>query len=167
MIKKLENIWGDYMSYNVIDLIDKAIKVCIRKKALYEDIAKRKCEIPSIEIVASILIKQINKTIMYYEKLKDEADNDNVEEIAISVYDRISFLINEFNNKIYEPHINNVRQFLEFSLTSEQDIYSLFIDIQGRLVKNTSDINTSTYKILSGMINNKAEFISTLEKLIK
>jgi hypothetical protein len=68
---------------------------------------------------------------------------------------------------MHEPQINNIRDFLEFSLISEKDTYSLFIDIQGRFVKNTSDIHTETYNILSDMINNKVEFITTLEKIIK
>jgi wyosine [tRNA(Phe)-imidazoG37] synthetase (radical SAM superfamily) len=155
------------MGYNVIDLINKAIDISIRKKAIYEHIGQRKCDIPSMEMVSTILIKQINNTIRYYETLKKKAEDKAFEEIDISIYDRISFLINEFNKKMHEPQINNIRDFLEFSLISEKDTYSLFIDIQGRFVKNTSDIHTETYNILSDMINNKVEFITTLEKIIK
>lgn len=155
------------MGYNVIDLINKAIDISIRKKAIYEHIGQRKCDISSMEMVSTILIKQINNTIRYYETLKRESEDRDFEEIDISIYDRISFLINEFNKKMYEPQINNIRDFLEFSLISEKDTYSLFIDIQGRFVKNTSDIHTKTYNILSDMINNKVELITTLEKIIK
>lgn len=155
------------MGYNVIDLINKAIDISIRKKSIYEHIGQRKCDIPSMEMVSTILIKQINNTIRYYETLKKETEHRVFEEIDLSIYDRISFLINEFNKKMHEPQINNIRDFLEFSLISEKDTYSLFIDIQGRFVKNTSDIHTETYNILSDMINNKVEFITTLEKIIK
>lgn len=155
------------MGYNVIDLINKAIDISIKKKAIYEHIGQRKCDIPSMEMVSTILIKQINNTIRYYETLKREAEDRAFEEIDLSIYDRISFLINEFNKKMYEPQINNIRDFLEFSLISERDTYSLFIDIQGRFVKNTRDIHTKTYNILSDMINNKVKLITTLEKIIK
>jgi len=63
--------------------------------------------------------------------------------------------------------INNVRDYLRCSLYLEKDVHSLLIDIQGRFVKNTSDMNTKTYKILSNIINNKASHISTLENVLK
>lgn len=154
------------MGYNVIDLINKAANVSIKKKAIYENIEK-KSDIASIEIVSKILVKQINNTIRYYEVLKKEIGEEDFEEIDLRIYDRISFLINEFNKKMYEPQINNPRDFLEFSMVLEKNTYSLFIDIQGRFTENTRDVQTKTYKILSDMINNKANFIKTLEKILK
>ncbi|MBE6067462.1 MAG: hypothetical protein E7211_07160 [Clostridium lundense] len=155
------------MAYNIIDLLNKAISVSIRKREIYENIKQRKYNIPSMEIIPKILIKKINNTIEYYEALKKEIDDESFEEIDIRIYDRISFLINEFSKKIYEPEINNIRDFLEFSLVLEKNTYSLIIDIQGRYTENTSDIHTKTYKILSDMISNKADFVTTLEKILK
>lgn len=155
------------MAYNIIDLLNKAISSSIRKKEIYENINQKKCDIPSMEIISKILIKKINNTIEYYEVLKKEIVDESFEEIDIRIYDRISFLINEFNKKIYEPEINNVRDFLEFSLVLEKNTYSLIIDIQGRFTENTNDVHTKTYKILSDMISNKADFITTLEKILK
>ncbi|PRR82273.1 hypothetical protein [Clostridium vincentii] len=155
------------MGYNVIDLINKAINISIRKQHIYENIKQQKGDIPYMEIVLTVLIKQIDKTIKYYEILKNEVANKDFEEIDLGVYDKISFLINEFNQKISEPQINNVRNFLEFSLNLEKDTYALFIDVQGRFVKNASDINTNTYIILTNIINKKADFITTLEENIK
>lgn len=155
------------MAYNIIDLLNKAISISIRKKEIYENIKQKKCDIPSMEIIPKILIKKIDNTIEYYEALKDEIGEESFEEIDIRIYDRISFLINEFSKKIYEPEINNVRDFLEFSLALEKDTYSLIIDIQGRFTQNTSDVHTKTYKILSDMINNKADFVAALEKILK
>lgn len=155
------------MGYSVLDLIDKAINIAIRKKERYIAIGQQKHDIPSLEIILTILIKQIDKTIEHYEILKKEIQNEIYEEIDFGIYDRISFLINEFNKKINEPEIKNVRNFLEFSLSLEKDIYSLFVDVQGRFVKNTSDTQTQTYIILSDIINNKAKFITNLEKIIK
>jgi len=155
------------MGYNIIDLINKAIKITIRKKDLYRNIGQQKCDIPSIDIVIRVLIKQIDNTIKYYETLKKELGDVDFEEIDFGIYDRISFLINEFNERISEPQINNVRNLLEFFLGLEKNTYDLLIAIQGRLVKNTSDIHTKAYTILSDMIKNKANFIKTLEKIIK
>ncbi|MBM7871559.1 hypothetical protein JOC70_003059 [Clostridium pascui] len=155
------------MAYNIIDLLNKAISVSIRKREIYENIKRKEYNVPSMEIIPKILIKKIDNTIEYYEALKKEIGNESFEEIDIRIYDRISFLINEFSKKIYEPEINNVREFLEFSLGLEKDTYSLIIDIQGRFTENTSDVHTKTYKILSAMISNKADFVATLEKILK
>ena len=38
------------MGYNVIDLINKAINITIRKKDIYENIGQRKWDIPSMEM---------------------------------------------------------------------------------------------------------------------
>lgn len=155
------------MGYNVMDVINKAINIAIRKKAIYESIGQRKCDIPSIEIISKVLAKEIDKTIKYYEELKNEVSEVKFEEIDFYIYDKISFLIDEFNKKIYATEINSIKEYLKFSLALEKDGKSLLIDVQGRFVKNTSDIYTKTYKTLSAMINNKENLISMLEKVIK
>ena len=55
---------------------------------------------------------------------------------------------------------------MKFSLNLAKDTYSLFIDIQGRLVKNINDTSTKTYDILSKIINNIKKQIKTIEKTI-
>lgn len=155
------------MGYNVIDVINKATNIAIRKKAIYESMGQRKCDIPSIEIISKVLAKEIDKTIMYYEKLKNKVSDVKFEEIDFYIYDKISFLIDEFNKKIYVTEINNIKEYLKYSLALEKDGKSLLIDVQGRFVKNSSDIHTKTYKILSDMINNKENLITMLEKVLK
>ena len=49
------------MGYNVADIINKAIKIAIKKRTIYENIGQEKCDIPSIKIISTVLIKQINK----------------------------------------------------------------------------------------------------------
>lgn len=154
------------MGYNVIDIINKAINIALRRKAEYEDIGK-KCNKQSIKIMSVVLMKQLDKSIEYYEKLKKVTSGMEFEEIDFVVYDKMSFLIDEFNRKVYKPDINNVRDYLKFFLGLEKDVYSLLVDVQGRFVKNTSDVSTKTYTILSHIINNKASHISTLEKMLK
>ena len=155
------------MGYNVIDLIDKAIKVATRKKNIYESIGKDKCDIPCIEIMSKVLVKEIDKTIKYYEELKNEISEGEFDEIDFYIYDKMSFLIDEFDKKTYVTEINNVKEYLKFSLDLEKDGKSLLIDVQGRFVKNTSDLNTKTYEILSNMIDNKARNIALLEETLK
>lgn len=155
------------MGYNVVDLIDKAINIAIRKRAIYENIEQEKRNTPCIQIISKVLLKQTDKTIEYYKTLKKEVADKEFEEIDFGIYDKMSFLINEFNKKIYIIEVSNVRDYLKFSLDLERDIHSLFIDIQGRFVKNSSDIHTKTYEILGDMINTKAEYIKTIEQTLK
>ena len=60
------------MGYNVLDLVNKSMKVAIWKKAIYESLGQRKCDITSIEIMSKVLAKEIDRTIKYYEELKNE-----------------------------------------------------------------------------------------------
>lgn len=158
---------GSTMGYNIIDILNKAINITRRKREMYEEIGLKKCDIPKIQVMSKVLGKEANSNIQRYEKLKSEVSGSEVDEIDFGVYDKISFLINEFSRKVYVPEISNVREFLEFSLNLEEDTHSLLIDIQGRFVKKASDIHTKTYKILSDIINSKAEHISTLKKMLK
>jgi len=89
------------MGYNVIDLIDKAIDIEVRRKIIFENIGQKKSDIPSIKIISKVMIKNVDKTIQYYETLKKEIGNDDLDEIDFVIYDKISFLINEFNKKKY------------------------------------------------------------------
>jgi hypothetical protein len=155
------------MGYSVMDLIDKAINIAVRRKAIFENIEQEKCDVPSIKIISKVLAKEVDTTIQYYETLKKEVGNVEFEEIDFWTYDKMSFLVNEFNKKIYVPKINSVREYLRFSLNLEKDTYALLVDVQGRFVKSTSDVHTKTYKILSNIIDNTDKHIKTLEKTLK
>lgn len=152
------------MSYNVVDILDKAINLAEKRK---EIITKRHNENASIEVMAKVMVKEIDKVIMYYDKLKCETKNSELEEIDFFIYDKISFLMSSFSNKIVNSTIGSPRQFLERSLNIEKDLYAMFIDIRGRFVNNSSDVQSKTYEILTDIIENKANIIKMLEKGLK
>ena len=154
------------MGYNVTDILNKAVTIAIKRRTIYETIGQENRDILSIKIMSNVLIKELDKTIGYYETLLSKISDVEFEEIDFSIYDKMSSLINDFNKRIdVEIKINNVREYLRFSLEMEKSIYSLMMDIQGRFVKNTSDIHTKTYKILSDIIDNKVKLIEMLEKI--
>lgn len=155
------------MGYNVIDLIDKSIDITNRERKIYENIGEENCNIPPIKILSKVLIAHVDKDLKYLEDQKNNLINVEIEDIDFGVYDKMSFLINEFNKKIYIKKVINARDYLEFSLNFQKDVYSLLVDLQGRSVKCTDDINTKTYKTLSYMISNKAKHIDVLEKFLK
>lgn len=155
------------MGYTIVDIINKALDITARRRGIYVNVGIEKGNIPAVKILSKVLTEQLDKTAAFYERLKNETEESDVEAIDIATYDKIAFLINEFNKKIIIVDIKNARDFLEFSLSLEKDAYSLLVDIQGRFVKNTVDVNTKTYKILSEIINNKRNYIETLKNTMK
>ena len=154
------------MGYNVLEIIDKAIDIQNRRKIILKSVLGEDKAIPAMILISKVLCNQIDDIIKYYYELKDEIRDTEYEEIDIITYDKISFLINEFNNKIYNPQIDNGKEYLNFSLNLAKDTYSLFIDIQGRLVHNKNDTSTKTYDILSKLISSINKKIITIEKTI-
>jgi len=155
------------LAYNAIDLLDKTIYIAIKRKEIYESIAEENSSNTTLLLISKVLIKNVEKNIHYYEKLKMEIDEDILEEIGFADYDRIAFLINEFNTKLLVPNISDVKALMKFSLEFEKLLYALFIDIQGRLVHKEEDAESMTYKMLSNIITRKDEQIKSLEKAIK
>ena len=154
------------MGYNVLEIIDKAIDIQNRRKIILKSVMGEDKAIPAVILISKVLCNQIDDIIKYYYELKDEIRDIEYEEIDIITYDKISFLINEFNNKIYNPQIDNGKEYLNFSLNLAKDTYSLFIDIQGRLVHNKNDTSTKTYDILSKLMSSINKKIITIEKTI-
>lgn len=154
------------MGYNAIDILYKAINIEERRKIIIKSIECENKSNPVILLMSKVLCQQIDKRINHYKKLKDQIKDSDLEEIDVSIYDRISFLINEFNNKVYSPQVNNVQDYLKFSIELAKDKYSLFIDIQGRLFNNNKDTNTKTYEVLSDIINTISKQIEVTEKTL-
>jgi hypothetical protein len=151
------------LGYNIIDIIDKAIAIAYKRKDLYTEISNQSCQPPAVKILSKVLANTVDKTLLYYESLKKEVNNSDVEKIDFSIYDKISFLIGQFNLRIHTFQATTPKEFLNFSLNFEREILSLFLDIQGRLVKKTDDTTSTTYVILSDMIKAKASLIDDLE----
>lgn len=154
------------MGYNVMDLIDKAIAITIKKKTLYENIDKDNQNFPPINIMSKVFIARNDKTIIYYKELKNNIGHENLEDIDFKIYDKMSFLINEFNRRTYSAKIHNIKDYLKFSLDLEKDMLSLLLDIKGRFVVGKDDINTTTYKLLSEIIDNKSNQIKMIEDIL-
>ena len=120
----------------------------------------------SIKILSRILNKREDTTIGYYNSLKEMAKGKELEEIDFSVYDKMSFMVNDFNMKLYNINIDNNSEFLKFVLDLDKGVYALLMDLQGRFVKNSEDIKSQTYIVLGEMIKNKEEQIFLVENTL-
>ncbi len=154
---------GFVLGYNIIDIMDKAIAIGYKRKELYIGISNQNHQPPAVKILSKVLADNLDKTLLYYEKLKKEVNDKEVEKIDFGIYDKISFLINQFNLRIYTTDITTPKEFISFSLNFEKEILALFLDIQGRLIKNTNDTTSTAYMILTDMIKNKIKLIENLE----
>ena len=154
------------MGYNIIDIINKAINIENKRKMVIKNAITENNTSPSIKLISKVLCNQIDEIIKYYEELKNEIKYTELEEIDFRTYDKMSFLVNEFNERICVLKVINVREYLKSTLELEKNKYSLFIDMQGRLFNNTSDTGTKTYEILSKIIANILKHIRTIEKTI-
>jgi len=87
------------MGYNVADIIEKAINIAVKRRAIYENVGQEKCDILSIKVISKVLVKQVDKTIEYYKTLLKEINDVEFEEIDFSIYDKMSSLISDFNTR--------------------------------------------------------------------
>lgn len=155
------------MAYTILDLLDKAINICEKRKTLYTNAVLKIPPNSSTHIFMNVMIKNMDKNIQYYKSLKLEINEVSVEEINFLIYDKISFLINEFDKKIFIPENLDTINILNFSLNIEKDILALFIDIQGRLIVNKEDVNTKAYKIVSKLISHRKKIVKDLQVFIE
>jgi hypothetical protein len=155
------------MHYTSLDLLNKVIKIVKRLRNIYEDIEKDENSSVSVKIISRVLIKEVDKNIQYYRDLIKEESRNEFEIINFVIYDKISFLLDEFSKREYKANVSSVKSCMIFSLNLEKDSYSLMINIQGRLVQDTEDTLTTIYKSLSDIISYKASYIAMLEKILK
>ena len=148
-----------------MDIIDKSINIAHKRKNIYTEISNQKHQPPAVKIISKVLADNVDKTFLYYEKLKKEVSDVEIEIIDFAIYDKISFLIGQFNLRIHTTDATTPREFINFSLDFEKEILALFLDIQGRLIKTADDTNSATYAILSDMIKAKTMLIHELESL--
>lgn len=155
------------MGYNIIDLLEKAIKIAKRKIEILEEIRTEASQVSSINGATSVLIKIDKENIGYFQKIICDCERHILEDIDFAIYDKVSFLINEFNRRLIKPEILEAKELLSFCLEMEKQVFALYIDIQGRLIKNEEDSKTMAYNILSEMIKKKEKHIKNLNEFVK
>lgn len=155
------------MAYTAADIIDKAIEILNRRIEEYERIEKENEDVPYVKIISKVIIKESHETMRYYEDSKHIVGNESFEEIDFHTYDKISFLINQFNQRTYSLKFTNAKEYFENLLEFQRDVRTLYVDIQGRLVRNADDVNKITYEILTNIINHKTGQIIKLEEILK
>lgn len=149
--------------YDIKDILQKGIYISEKKRQLYLDILKNEKELKMI-IIINTMIRGVNRDILNYRRLIASV-GDIVESIDFDIYDMMASRINQFMRTIVAPEVHSIKELLEFSIGMEQAVYALLVDIQGRLVRNDQNVESSvTYLVLAEMILDKE---NTIRKLIK
>ncbi|MCY6372071.1 hypothetical protein [Clostridium ganghwense] len=155
------------MEYNILDILDKVIMISSKRIEVYLNIDYKGEDKEKFQLIDKVLIKSINRELKYYEDLKRELSNKELEKVNFATYDKISFLVHGFANKVRCDDINTIDKVLKCTLDLDKNILALYIDIQGRLIKSEGDSETKTYKTLYEIINEKRKIIKEIERILK
>ena len=164
------------MGYNIIDIVNKCIIIEENKRKIFKKIINEdslnliKSELIRLSLIVLVktFLKDIDRVIDYYEELKNRINISSIEEIDFRTYDKIAFLMNEYDNKIKYMDLDEIspKEYVDITLDLTKDKYALLIDIQGRLYNNTNDNKSSTYEVLTNLINHTDNHIKVIENIV-
>ncbi|MCY6485858.1 hypothetical protein OW763_16210 [Clostridium aestuarii] len=159
------------IGYSIVDIIDKVISIKRKVQGIYKGILQEDNVDQSIKVIANALEKEQERHIKYYDQLKykiENTDNADIEEIDFVIYNKISYLVNEYKNKVYILNVKpkSIGEIWKIALDFEKENNALIINIQGRLVKKAVDVDSKTYKILSQMLEYEKKYIEFLKRYL-
>lgn len=152
--------------YDVRDVLKKAIDIANRKKTMLEKASEDAGDV-RMRMLIAVFIKTVEKDIQHYESMIANITDAMAEAIEFSVYDKISFLVNQFFRTLHYPKIKDQKSFVQYAIEQEKSIYALLVDIQGRMVTNEAIVNTIAYYALTEVIENKKKNIEHLENFMR
>lgn len=154
------------MGYKIVDVIDKAVNIDEKILVLINKVEESDKFDTKIEIMSKVLKKQFVSKIQGYKEIRKEAEMINMDDIDFFVYDKMSFLINEFNKQENKLDIKDIKSYVNSLIDIEKDELALFVDIKGRLVNSEYGYSKENYDTIIKIIDNIDNFISNLESVI-
>jgi hypothetical protein len=148
--------------YDIRDLIKKTIALSEKRKALYFKFLENTAD-PRLRILIQIMISRLNQDAVFYNKLLESINEDDIEPIDFGVYDMISSLINQFGRRLDMPTSKTRKEFIHLVIETEKAVYALMMDIQGRLAQSEGRTDGITYRTISKAILNKRFRLEELE----
>lgn len=153
------------MAYDIVDVLNKAIDINNKAIGTIENVECVFCNECKQKVMTTVLKKGIERSIDYYKELKEEARNLELKDIDFMIYDKISFLVNEYNSRIFIPKVSDTNEYIKFVLNLINEKHALFIDIQGRLANSEYGYDENTYNLLNKVIENAKYQKESLEKI--
>lgn len=154
------------MSYNITDIVEKAIKIEEKRIFLINELINENKNLPTINLLGKVFEKESRKMIDYYKTIELELNNSKLEEIDFRTYDKISFLINEFFSIMFIPVVEKPKEYMNYALQLSSNQLALFLDIQGRLVNNSNRADGITYNVLSDIIVKLEQRVDSIKRVL-
>lgn len=149
--------------YDIRDVLRKAIDIAIRRRSMFERLKEDAGDI-RIRMQIGVFEKQVDMDIHYYENIIKNISDSMAEGIDFAVYDKISFLVNQFTRTIVPPKEISQKSLLSYFIEQEKASYALLVDIQGRMVTDKAIAESIAYYVLLDAIEDKTKKIRDLER---
>lgn len=149
--------------YDIRDVLRKAIDLAIRRRSMFERLKEDAGDI-RIRMQIGVFEKQMDLDIHYYENIIKNISDSMAEGIDYAIYDKISFLVNQFTRTIVPPKEINQKSLLNYFIDQEKASYALLVDIQGRMVTEKAIAESIAYYVLLDAIEDKKKRIRDLER---
>jgi hypothetical protein len=151
--------------YDIRDVVQKAIGLSERKRALY---AQQSAQVddPGLQLIIRVIVKQVDEDIAHYQAIIANITDEMADAIDFGTYDKVSSLVNQFSGVMAAPAIATKHEFMSFVITLEERLYALLVDIQGRMVVNEMVASSVSYYVLSELIEEKAAFVAQLKAFV-
>lgn len=151
--------------YDVRDVLRKAIDITLRKREMFEQLKEDAGDI-RIRMQISVFEKTMDTDIHYYETMIKNITDAMAENLDFAVFDKISFLVNQFTRTIVPPKLTDQKSMLRYFLEQEKAAYALLVDIQGRMVTDKRIAESIAYYVLLEAIEDKRKRIADLEHFL-
>ncbi len=151
--------------YDIRDVLRKAIDIALRKREMFEKLKEDAGDM-RVRMQIGVFIKAMDADIHYYENVIKNISDAMAEGIDFGVYDKISFLVNQFTRTIVPPKLGDPKTMMKYFIEQEKAAYALLVDIQGRMVTDERIASSIAYYVLLEAIEDKSKKIADLEKFI-
>lgn len=151
--------------YDVRDILRKAIDIALRKREMFEQLKEDAGDI-RIRMQISVFEKTMDTDIHYYETMIKNISDAMAESLDFGVFDKVSFLVNQFTRTIVPPKLMDQKSMLRYFIDQEKAAYALLVDIQGRMVTDKTMAETIAYYVLLEAIEDKRKRIADLESFL-
>ena len=116
-------------------------------------------------MVLGVFIKSTEKEIRHCDEMLSSISDQMAGGIDFDVYDKISFLVNQFSRTLVMPKTHDRRQLVAYALNQEKAVLALLLDIQGRMMMQERMTESVAYYVLSELIEIKKAFIDKMERI--
>ncbi len=150
--------------YDIRDVIDKYKRITEQRIAIFESMVADEGDIRN-RMLINVFIKSARKEIEHCHQMRASISDAMASALDFDVYDKISFLVNQFSRTLVRANLRERRQLVDYALLQEKAVLALLLDIQGRMLSQEGMEEKVAYYVLTELIELKKRFIQQMEKI--